>query len=165
MLFDFNQIRGMEKLFDLILKNRSILHNHLQNTPKEKLFEIPEGFNNNIWWNIAHIVVSEQLLVYGLSGQPLVAPEDLVEKYRKGTKPNGIASDAEIELVSELMFSLPKKTAEDYKAGVFDSYNPYTTSLNIELSSVEDAVAYDLLHEGIHLGTITALKKVLERDS
>jgi hypothetical protein len=63
------------------------------------------------------------------------------------------------------MFSLPKKTAEDYKAGVFGSFKPYATSLKIELNSVEDAVTYDLLHEGIHLGTITALKKVLERDS
>jgi len=30
----------------------------------EQLNKIPEGFNNNLIWNIAHCVVTQQLLCY-----------------------------------------------------------------------------------------------------
>jgi hypothetical protein len=33
----------------------------------DQLNTIPEGFNNNLIWNIGHIIVSQQLLVYKLS--------------------------------------------------------------------------------------------------
>jgi hypothetical protein len=33
----------------------------------EQLNKIPEGYNNNLIWNIAHVVVVQQMLVYKLS--------------------------------------------------------------------------------------------------
>ena len=66
----------MEKLFDILLKNRKILHDYLHKTSQEDLFKIPEGFNNNIWWNIAHVVVTPQLLLYGLSGRDFTIEKD-----------------------------------------------------------------------------------------
>lgn len=154
----------LEKLFDITVKNRAILHKFLTGTSKEDLFVIPKGFNNNIWWNIAHVVVTQQLLVYKFSGKNLLISEELVEKYKKGTTPDETpVSDAQIKEIENLLFSTIEETKEEYKNGGFKEYNSYTTSANVTLDNAEDAIAFNVFHEGIHLGSILALKRALAK--
>ena len=47
---------------------RKNLLKYLNTLSIEELNIIPEGFNNNIFWNIAHVAVTQQILVYKLSG-------------------------------------------------------------------------------------------------
>ena len=151
----------MEKAFDITLQNRKILYKFLKETPKEALLQIPNGYRNNIWWNIAHVVVTQQLLVYKLSGQPMQLNDTLVEKYKKGTVPDGTAADEELELVKRLLFSTTEATEQDYEKGIFKNYNEYTTSANVTLRSVEDAILFNVFHEGLHLGAILSLQKAI----
>lgn len=153
----------MEKTFDILLKNRKLLHNFLENTPKEELFKIPEGFNNNIWWNIAHVVVTLELLVYKLSGLDLTIEEELVNKYKKGTFPEGEPSTEEQEKIADYLFSSIKHIQLDYEQGKFKNYQEYMTTPKIALTCAEDALSFDIFHEGLHLGTILALKKALAK--
>ena len=150
----------MRKVIDQTLQLRKGFYQILKTTPREKLLNIPKGFNNNIWWNIAHVVVTEQLLVYKMSGLNVEIPNSLVEKFRKGTVPDGTASDEEIELVKSLLFTTIEKTQVDYDNGIFKNFNEYTTSANITLRNVEDAIAFNNFHEGLHLGTILSLQKL-----
>lgn len=152
----------METQFTIIKQNRKLLYHYLKNTPKAELFKIPEGFNNNIWWNIAHVMVTEQILVYKLSGLPLNVSNTLLDKYKKGSFPQGIPSEEEIEEVTKLLFSLPEKTKEDYKNGVFSNFQSYMTTPKVELNSVEDAIAFNAFHEGLHLGSIMALVRAVK---
>lgn len=151
----------MEKVFDIIEKNRTILFKVLTGTPKEQLLKIPKGFNNNIWWNIAHVVVTEQLLAYKMSSLPMNIEDALVDKFRKGTTPDGTATDEEIKKIETLLFSLPKQTKTDYENGLFKTFDEYTTTPNVTLKSVEDALAFNVFHEGVHLGSILALKRAI----
>lgn len=147
----------MKTQFTIVTQNRKLLYHYLNNTPENVLFTIPEGFNNNIWWNIAHVVVTQQLLVYGLSGKPLPISDELVAKYRKGTFPQGQPTSAEVEELTSLLFELPQQTEKDYENGVFKDFKPYMTTPKVELKSVEDAIAFNSFHEGLHLGSIMAL--------
>jgi hypothetical protein len=45
----------------------------------------------------AHIIVVQQMLVYKLSGLPMKISDTLVEKYKKGTKPEQDATQAEVD--------------------------------------------------------------------
>lgn len=127
----------------------------------EQLNAIPKGFSNNLIWNIAHIVVTQQILVYKLSGlQPMVSVE-LIEKYKKGTQPEGEVSAEEILQIKELLNSTLIQTQKDYQVGVFKDFQEYPTSSGYILRNVEDALAYNLFHEGIHLGVIMAIKKLV----
>lgn len=154
----------MEKLFDTTLKNRIILHRFLTETPREDLFVIPDGFNNNLWWNIAHVLVTQQLLVYKMSGKNLLISDALVAKYKKGTVPTEEpVSEAEIKEVETLLLSVPKQTEEDYAKGIFTSFESYTTTPKVTLNSVEDAITFNVFHEGIHLGSILALRRALAK--
>lgn len=150
----------MKNLLDITLQNRRNLYNILENTPKEELLKIPDGFRNNIWWNIAHVVVTQQLLVYKMSGLEMRVPQELVDKFRKGTVPDGTATDEEIKMVAGFLLSTIEWTQEDLENGLFQSYNEYTTSVKVTLRNVEDALAFNLFHEGLHLGTILSFKKI-----
>ena len=151
----------MDYEFDITLKNRNILIAFFEKCSLEELNKIPEGFNNNIIWNLSHVIVTQQLLVYGLSGLPMMAKEELVTKFRKGTKAEGDVTQEEVDEIKNLLFSTLEQTKKDYEKGLFKSYNTYTTSTNSTMANVEEAIAFNNFHEGIHLGYILALKRAL----
>ena len=152
----------MKNVLEQTLQIRKGFYSILKSTPKEELLKIPNGFNNNIWWNIAHIVSTQQALLYSLSGLELQMPQVLKDKFKKGTKPDGLATDEEIEQIKKLLFSTIETTIEDYEKGVFSNYNEYTTSANVTLKNVEDAIAFNFFHEGLHMGAIFALQKAVK---
>lgn len=153
----------LEKIFDTTLQNRKLLYKILDNTPREQLLEIPNGFRNNIWWNIAHVVVTQQILVYTFSGLKARVPEQFVEKFKKGTVPDGKATEVEIKEIGDFLISTAQWTKEDYENGLFQDFREYTASLNVTLKNVTDAMAFNVFHEGLHLGTILGLQKVVKK--
>ena len=74
----------MEKLFETALFTRVSLLNILESKSYEELVHIPKEFKNSIFWNIAHLLVTQQLLCYKLSGLEIKIDQDLVSKYGKG---------------------------------------------------------------------------------
>lgn len=148
-----------ESLFEITLQNRRNLHAILTTTPKEKLLRIPEGFNNNIFWNIAHTVVTQQILQYKFSGLQMHVPTTLVDKFKKGTIPDGTATDEEIKLVANFLISTAERLKEDYDAKLFQNFQEYTTSARVTLKNIDDALAFNVFHEGLHIGAIILLLK------
>lgn len=151
----------MDWEFDITIKNRLLLEKFIDNFSLKDLNTVPEGFSNNMIWNIAHTIVTQQLLVYHLSGLPMLVSDDLVARYKKGTKVEREVSQDEVDLIKSLLFSPIEQTQKDYNNKVFKTYDVYTTSTNSTIASVEDAIAFNNFHEGIHLGYILALKKSL----
>ncbi|WP_461587408.1 DinB family protein [Winogradskyella sp.] len=155
----------MEWAFDITIKNRKLLKGFLDNMSLEDLNTIPKGFNNNIIWNIAHVIVTQQLLVYKLSGLPTIVSNEMIDAYRKGTKPEKDVTEAEVATIKNLLFSTIEKSKEDYESKIFQTYNEYTVTTKNTLSNVEEAIEFNNFHEGIHLGYILALRKALNNNN
>ncbi len=151
----------MDWSFDITVKNRQIMASFLDSFSLEELNKVPKGFNNNIIWNIAHLVVTQQLLTYNLSGLPMLINDEMVKKYRKGSKVEMEVSQEEVNQIKELLFSTLEKTRQDYKNGLFKNYTEYTVTTKSTLSNIEQAIEFNNFHEGIHLGYILAMKKSL----
>jgi len=151
----------MDQILEITAKTRELYVRFLDTISLEKLVEIPTGFNNNIWWNIAHVAVTQQLLVYRLSGLEPHLSEDFINTYRKGTAPQKAPSLEEVAILKETLTGLIFRTKEDVAQGLFKNYTSYPTSVGVTLNNVKDAMAFNLVHEGIHIGSIIALKKVL----
>lgn len=151
----------MKNVLEQTLQLRKGFYHILKTTPREELLKIPNGFNNNIWWNIAHVVSTQQALVYGLSGLPIVIPQTLKDKFKKGTVPDGTASVEEIEQVKELLFSTLEQTIADYENELFENFEAYPTSTGVTLNSAEEAISFNLFHEGLHYGSILALRRAV----
>lgn len=149
----------MKFTFDITRKTRAMFFNLLESNSTEQLNKKPEGFNNTIFWNIKHVVVTQQLLTYALSGLPMLLFEAEIEGYRKGSKHKVDATKEDIELLKQQLFTTIEQTEKDYKNGLFKSYTEYTVSTKSILTSIEEALEFNNFHEGIHLGYILALKK------
>lgn len=151
----------MEATFNIWATNRSLYIKLLRSLSLEQLNTIPAGFNNNILWNAGHVLVSQQGLVYRAAGLPMNLPTELVATYRTGTKPSGTATQADVDQVVALLEEMQAITRADYAAGKFQSYNAITTSTGFHLASAEDAIVFNNYHEGMHLGTMMAMAKLV----
>ncbi len=148
-LYHFEQIRT--RIAELV-----------ESMPRDRLFEIPEGFTNNIAWHAAHAVVTQQLLVYGLSDVDFAISQGLIERYRKGT--TGVEATPEsFDEAMEYLMLAPVDLRRRYAAGEFTTFREYQTSAGIDLASFEDAILFNNIHEGIHLGYMMGVRKAVGR--
>ena len=130
----------------------------------EELHVTPRSFKNNVIWNVLHIHVTQQLLLYRLSSLPVRVNERLVDSYRKGTFP-----PQEEQKISESEFTTLKREFLDedsilkrnYEEGLFKQFTKYQTSYGVSLENFEDAMFFNNVHESIHLGYLMALRKAI----
>ena len=149
----------MEATFRIWETSRNIYLKFFDNYSLEQLNTIPAGMSNNLIWNLGHVVVSQQKLVYALSGLPMHIPDSLFEKYQNGSRPDGKTTQAEVDEIKKLLSEMVEKTKADFKAGVFKEYHPYQTKTGFHLGTWKEAMEFNNYHEGIHLGIMMSIKK------
>ncbi len=149
----------MEQTFKAWSTGRRLCLDVLNNYSLEQLNKIPEGFSNNLAWNLGHIIVAQQMIVYKGSGLSINIPDAMVEQYKPGTKPTEAISQAEADELKTLLLSLIPKTEADHKKGLFTTYTERTTITGFHLGSIEDAVEFNNYHEGLHLGMMMSIRK------
>lgn len=153
----------MDQVIATIKASRKKLLSIVEELSTAEMNQIPEGFNNNLAWQIGHLVVSQQLLCYKLSGQPLVIEESLIDRYRNGSKPENYISAEEIAQMKGYLLSTIDQLEADLEKGTFENFTPYTISTyaNFELKHINDAVTFIVSHDGLHYGCSLALKKLV----
>ena len=151
----------METTFKIWETNRQLYLKFLNNYSLVQLNKIPAGFSNNLIWNIGHIIVAQQGLVYRLSGLASYVSEAMVETYKNGSRPTGETTQEEVDELKELLISLIDKTKSDYNEGNFTSYTEYNTSTGFNLKSTNEALEFNNYHEALHLGFMMNIRKFI----
>ena len=151
----------MEGTFEVNRTTRRWVAQFLDNHTLEQLNKIPDGFSNNLIWNIGHIIVTHQLLIYKLSGLPISVSDEMVEKYRKGTKPEQDVTQDEVDVLKALLHKAIDQTEKDYINGAFKNYQEYQTSTGFVLKSAKGAMHFNNFHEGVHIGMMMNIKKFI----
>lgn len=149
----------METVFKAWKTSRKIYLNFFENYSLNQLNKIPDGFNNNLIWNIGHVIVAQQSIIYKGSNLPMYIGEDLLNRFKPGTKPQGTISPVEAGELKELLISLIPKTEADFQKGRFITYNERTVVTGFHLASIKDALEFNNYHEGLHLGYMMSIKK------
>lgn len=129
----------------------------------EQLNKIPEGFNNNLIWNIGHLVATQQGICYKRAGFSLVIDKAFFDTYKSGTKPEGYVDEAGFEQIKQLLVSTIDQLEIDYNNNEFTNYTTWTTRYNFEINNIDEAMTFLPFHEGLHTGYIMALKRALSR--
>ena len=151
----------MDATFRIWETSRGLYKNFLDNYSLEQLNTIPQGMSNNLIWNIGHVIVSQQKLVYALSGLPMNISDSLFEKYQNGSRPDGKTPQTEVDEIKKLLSEIVEKTKADFKAGIFKEFHPYQTKTGFHLGTLKEAVEFNNYHEGIHLGIMMSIKKYI----
>ena len=149
----------MEPKRSILEHNRKIFYKILKGYSPDQLNKVPKGFNNSIFWNVAHCIVVQQRLMYLLSGNRIHIDKKWVESYDKGTFPKIPATIKDIESIKSLLFSTLTDLDQDTNNSLFKKYTSFTTSTNQIIDSYESALSFVLFHDGIHLGSILAIRK------
>ena len=154
----------MDKLLEVIRASRNKLLSLISDLSIDELNHIPLGFNNNLAWQVGHLVVSQQILCYRLSGNPFVIEEHLIDLYKNGSKPERPFSAQEIDQMKTYLLSTIDQLENDLKTNKFDNYTAYTISTypGLQLASVADAVSFIVSHDGLHYGCSLGLKKLVK---
>ncbi len=101
------------------------------------------------------------MLTHGLAGVPFAVDTALVAKFGKGSKCQENYKLEEIEVVKATFLTALEATEKAYNSSAFKNYKTYTTSQGFSLNSIEDGIAFSNFHEGMHMGIIMALKKLI----
>ena len=151
----------MQYHFNALKTTRQNILKMVDGLSTEQLNKIPDGFNNNLAWHLGHILITQQLLTYKLSGLSPKVSDEWVVKYKKGSKPEAFISEEEIDVIKKQLVSSPSQTEQDFADGVFQSFNSYPTSYGITLTSTEDAIIFNNMHEAMHLGNLISMRKLI----
>ena len=89
-------------------KCRALIAETLTELSEEQLLKVPTGFNNNILWNAGHIVVTQQLLHYRVSGLDPYIPSPIIERYKTDTSPDAWKSSPSIDKISHWLENFAK---------------------------------------------------------
>ena len=149
-----------------VISNHRTIRNNFEKVVdkvKEKdLISVPKGFNNHILWNIGHVVATQNVLIYGMSGLDFTLPTDFIKRYKKGSFPTQIDNPkTELQTIFELGKIADEQLSYDIKEMIFDNYQKYETSFGVVLNSFNDALQFNNIHEAVHLGYVMAIKRAL----
>lgn len=154
----------IKSLIDSQLAYRNILSKKIKPLEDYQLDAIPEGFSNNIRWQTAHIIATQALLSYGKLGYDIpMLNEEFILSVKKGTFPSDMKSSElfEKENLIELLSAFPQQVLKDYSELNKNVYKPYETSSGLVLDKLGTALSYVAIHDGMHLGNILALIKLV----
>ena len=149
----------METIFKIWETSRKQYLKFFDGYTLEQLNRIPEGFSNNLIWNIGHIIVAQQGLVYRLSGLPTYITDEMTNTYKNGSKPTAMTTQAEVDELKVLLMTMMEKTKDDFAKEKFSSYNEFTTSTGFHLATTIEAMEFNNYHEALHLGFMMNIRK------
>lgn len=148
---------------ETIRKTRIFLLDVIKDLNTAELNEIPAGFNNNIIWNLGHMVAAQQGICYARAGLQTWIDEPFFAAYKPGSKPEAKLEEQEIERIKELLFTSLDQLDADLQKGLWVNYPAWTTRYGVAITTIDEALTFLLFHEGLHSGTITALKRVVQK--
>ena len=149
----------MESVFKTWKTSRNLFLTYFEKYSVEQLNKVPEGFSNSLIWNIGHVIVAQQGLIYKNCGLDGYVSNEMFDLYKGGSKPTGKTTEAEINELKELLISLIEKTETDFNNGVFVTFNKRMTGTGFHLGSLKDAFEFNNYHEGLHLGFMINIRK------
>lgn len=150
----------MVEYLDKLEQNRSLLLERTKGLTEQQYNIVPPGFSNNIIWNMGHILVVSENLLY--KGSPYQRPvhEFTNTEFQRGSKPEGIINSDEILVIRHALM----QTVDFYKKCTGLDTPPLLSHPfgNVMERIDEGKMQFLLFHEDMHYRRIARLLKEIE---
>ncbi|WP_068675040.1 DinB family protein [Oceanobacillus sp. Castelsardo] len=137
-------------------RTRKALSQTLEGVSPEVLESVPTGFNNNIHWQVGHILVVTEHFFF--KGQEKL-PANYSKIFGPGTKPADWAGD--IPKVETLVEQLNEQLVR-VKEIPSEAFNQKLPKRFLGNETYGELAATGAFHEAMHLGQIQSLKRMIE---
>ena len=149
-----------EVLFNQLESYRSVVLAVVENLTEEEANIIPNGFNNNIRWNLGHIYLDQYLWIQAITKEKNSVTEQFNTWFGFGTSPVDFTVETpSLENLKGLLKQQLAHIKETYGDQLEVEYSP--TEMNMH--TIEQVLIRTMFHEGMHLQTILDIKKFINR--
>ena len=153
----------MIQLINNLRKTRTYVLDLIKELSLEKLNIVPHGFNNNIIWNVGHLVAAQQTICYVRGGKSITIPEEFFNNFKPGSRPERFFQSDEEDEVKKLLFTSLDILEKDLQQNRFEPFIPWVTRTGININNISEALIYMHHHEGLHTGIIYSMKKMVQK--
>ncbi|WP_458118573.1 DinB family protein [Paenibacillus sp. Z6-24] len=148
-------------IFTWTARNRQNIQKYLDNLTAEQRTIVPEGFNNNIYWQVGHIVTVADSIVYRLAGRERKLPAVYDTFFAPGTKP--AEWQGEPPAWEEILRVLNEQPDQFREALEGQLEAPVAVPENFAGAKVlNDLMELNLSHESAHSGMINAMSRLVK---
>ena len=160
-----NNNGGVIDLKEFLFNQLKVIRTNTINAVKElnesQVDSVPEGFNNNIRWNLGHVYLVQEKFAFGFAQEPMLMPVEFTDLFGKDTKP----SEWKVQppTLPELI-----KLLEDQTSRIKETFNnrldevvvnPLVMPSGLTLKTIGEFLTFSMYHEGMHVQTIRTLKQ------
>lgn len=142
----------MANILEIIDNIRRDLLEVTENLTVEQLNTIPSGFNNNIVWNLGHILVVTDEILYKNTPFPIPTHDFDTSGFKKGTRPDNVINEKDISLIRRALSDTVPRFRKLINGYAMASQNKESELL--EKLSSDKSIHFILFHEDMHFSTI-----------
>ncbi|WP_339301768.1 DinB family protein [Paenibacillus sp. FSL K6-2441] len=148
--------RRHEVLFEQLHTYRRELMKVVEDVSEDEADIVPDGFNNNIRWNLGHVVLDQYLWIRVLTKEDMPVPMSFNQWFGYGTNPSHFTDETPSlsELIS-LLQEQPRFIEQQYRDRLEEEYPP----TDMGMHTLEQVLVRTIFHEGLHMGAIQAIKR------
>lgn len=150
-----------ESLLKNFLAVRVYTHSIIEALSVDQLLAVPDGASNNILWNVGHIIVDGSDMIHMPAGLPMPWPDRFEPLFRAGSSPQDWPSPPDVAEVVAASRKWGTGVVKDYEEGRFAEFDAAKVHSGWPVHSIEETIAYQTIHEGIHLGAILTLRRLV----
>ncbi|KAA9021621.1 DinB family protein [Niallia endozanthoxylica] len=143
----------IKKEYEII---RTRFHSRVADITEDVADILPEGFSNNIRWNIGHVLVVTEKFLFADKGN---LPAQYYEFFAPGTKPSDWTG--EVPTIAVLVQQLEKQYNR-IKDLPNETFNEKLAEPLLGNHTVGELAVFSCFHESYHLGQIMAMKRTIE---
>lgn len=153
-----------EKLiFDLFEFARNNTLKVAEGITEENADIIPDGYPNSLRWQLGHIYVAVERIVFHFSNEIPNLPEGFIDFFKPGSKTTDWnLTPPSIEEILPLLSKQLIRVKETFEGRLDEKIeNPFTMG-SLKLETIGELLSYATFHENEHIGTIKSLKNGLK---
>lgn len=137
----------------------------LDATTEQQADEMPPGFRNSIRWNLGHILLSQENLLFSFVGENnrKTLPPEYGELFGFNTSPDtwNTLTPPTLKELREKLEAQPQRMKEAFSGRLDETgEKPFVLGEHTTFTILGEVLSFANWHEGLHQGTITSIKRV-----